>query len=154
MTAETEKKFILPEIKLLCNWKGLKLAASKKQDFVSAYVAAARPPSPEPRTIEDEQALLNIQSHNTHLKDTALGVAAKQMAVAVTANMGKLNANSRHLLLQSLAKFDSNVDDESLDGTGGVVWCFNDNVNDKLMQISRHDHHCGFSNRLILIQKS
>jgi len=121
LTAETEKKFVLPEIKLLCKWKCLKLTATKKQDFVSAHVAAARPPSPERWTIEDEQALLNIQSQNIHLKDTALGVAAKQMAVAVTANMGKLNANSRHLLLQSLAKFDSNVDDESLDGTGGVV---------------------------------
>jgi len=121
LTAETEKKFVLPEIKLLCKWKGLKLAASKKQDFVSAHIAAARPPLPEQWTIEDEQALLNIQSQNVDLKATALGVAAKQMAVAVTANIGKLDAKSCHLLLQSLAKFDSNVDDESQNGTSGVL---------------------------------
>jgi len=68
-------------------------------------------------TLEDESKLLTIRSEDVDLKDTALGVAAKQMAAAVTQNMSELDADSRHKLLQSLAQFDR----ESPDGESDVV---------------------------------
>jgi len=40
------------------------------------------------------------------LQETHLGVAAKQMAVATANNMGRLDEETRHKLLQSIASFD------------------------------------------------
>ena len=92
-----------------------------KPEYVLAYVAAPRPAPPEPWTEEDENKLLAITSDEIDLKDTALGVAAKQMAAAVTQNIGKLDRNSRNLLLQSLAKFDSMENQVSPEGANRVI---------------------------------
>jgi len=91
--------------------------SSDQSEYVKACAAAARPPLPVPWTQEDERKLLTIQSEDIDLKDTALGVAAKQMAAAVTQNMSKLDADSRHKLLQSLAQFYR----ESPDGESDVI---------------------------------
>ena len=116
LSPDTEKKFILPECKLLCKWKGCKLTGPlTKHEYVKAYAAAARPPLPVPWTQEDESKLLTIRSEDVELKDTALGVASKQMAAAVTQNMSKLDADSRHKLLQSLAQFDRGAPDGESD---------------------------------------
>jgi len=122
LTVATEKNFRLPECKLLCKWKKCKLISTlTKPECVLAYVAAPRPAPPEPWTEEDENKLLAITSDEIDLKDTALGVAAKQMAAAVTQNMGKLDRNSRNLLLQSLAKFDSAENQVSPEGANHVI---------------------------------
>jgi len=42
------------------------------------------------------------------LQQTHLGVAAKQMAVATANNLGRLNEETRHKLLHSLATFEHN----------------------------------------------
>ena len=122
LTQATEKKFLLPDCELLCKWKDCKLKSTvAKPELVSAYIAAARPPTPEPWTQKEEDELLAAQGDDIDLKDTALGVAAKQMAAAVAENMSKLDDKTRHELLQSLAKFDSNVDHESTDRASGVI---------------------------------
>jgi len=59
------------------------------------------------------------------LKDTALGVAAKQMATAVTQNIGKLGRNSHNILLQSLAQFNSMENQWSPDGATGSMYLVN-----------------------------
>ena len=83
-----------------------------------------RPHTPEPWT-EEEEALLNtLKAETVDLKDTALGVAAKQMATAVTHNMEKLDNETRNMLLQSLAKYDSSANDPTRpdpDNTVGVI---------------------------------
>ena len=122
LTLETEKKFLVSECKLLCKWKQCKLSSNpQKQGFVSAYVAAARPSTPEPWSQEDEDLLLAVTSDNVELKDTALGVATKQMAAAVSQNMGNLDEKSRHDLLQSLAKFDVANNTETPEDTRAVI---------------------------------
>jgi len=68
-----------------------------------------RPPTREPWT-EEEEALLNtLKADNVDLKDTALGVAAKQMATTVTHNTETLDLETRNMLLKSLAEHDFNA---------------------------------------------
>jgi len=103
-----EKKFVMPEIKLLCKWKGCKVTSSKnKEQHIAAYENTPRPPTPQPWTLDEETMLNTLKEEEIELKDTALGVAAKQMAAAVTQNMEKLDDESRLKLLQSLAKYQS-----------------------------------------------
>jgi len=103
-----EKKFVMPEIKLLCKWKGCKVTLSKnKEHHIVACEKMPRPPTPQPWTLDHETMLNTLKEENIELKDTALGVAAKQMAAVVTQNMEKLDDESRLQLLQSLAKCDS-----------------------------------------------
>jgi len=84
LTVATEKNFRLPDCNL-CKWKKCKLISSlTKPEYVLAHVVAPRPAPPEPWTQEDENKLLVISSDDIDLKDTALGVAAKQMAATVT----------------------------------------------------------------------
>ncbi len=121
LTPATEKNFLVPECKLLCKWKGCKLTSGlQKNEYVRQYAAAPRPPTPVPWSQEEEDVLLAISSDDIDIKDTALGVAARQMATAVSQNMAKLDANSRHELLQSLAKFAAS-NDESPDGASGAI---------------------------------
>jgi len=108
LTLENEKRFVMPEIKLLCKWKNCKLPAVKnKEHLVAAHLKMPRPPTPEPWTPEDDARLAALKAEDVDLKDTALGVAAKQMAAAVSQNTEKLDEETRHELLQSLAKYDS-----------------------------------------------
>ena len=103
-----EKKFVLPECKLLCKWKGCKVHSSKNKVLdIDACLQKPTPPLPEPWTPEEEARLVALKGDEIDIKDAALGVAAKQMAAAVTNNMEKLNDATRHELLQSLAKCDS-----------------------------------------------
>jgi len=122
LTLETEKKFLVSGCKLLCKWKRCKLSSNpQKEGFVSACVAAARPSTPEPWSQEDEDLLLAVASDNVELKDTALGVATKQMAIAVSQNMGNLDEKLHHDLLQSLAKFDVANNTETPDDTSATI---------------------------------
>jgi len=44
-----EKKFVMPEIKHLCKWKGCKVTSSKnKEHHIAAYEKMPRPPTPQP----------------------------------------------------------------------------------------------------------
>jgi len=120
-----EKKFILPECKLLCKWKGCKVHSSKNKVLhIDAYLQMSRPPLPEPWTPEEEAMLVALKGDDIDIKDTALGVAAKQMAAAVTNNMEKLDDATRHELLQSLARYDSSCAEATQpdqDLTTGVI---------------------------------
>ena len=88
---------------------------------VSAHIAAARPSTPQPWSQEEEDTLLAVSSDDIDMKDTALGVATKQMAIAVSQNMSNLDAKSRHDLLQSLAQFDAANNTETPDGAVGTI---------------------------------
>jgi len=99
----TEKNVCLPNCKLLCKWKQCKLIST----LTKPHVATPRPHLLKPWTQEDKNKLLATTSDEIDLKDMVLGVAAEQMAAAITQNIDKLDRNSRNLLLQSLAKFDS-----------------------------------------------
>jgi len=120
-----EKKFLLPECKLLWKWKGCKVHSSKNKVLhIDACLQKLRPPLPEPWTPEEEAMLVALKGDDIDIKDTALGVAAKQMAAAVTNNMEKLDDATHHEVLQSLAKHDSSCAEArqpDQDNTAGVI---------------------------------
>ena len=70
------------------------------------YSSAPEPPLVEPWSQEEELELLELAKPDMPLQQTHLGVAAKQMAEATANNLGRLDGNARHKLLQSLAAFD------------------------------------------------
>jgi len=107
LNEETYKNFSVKEIKLLCKWKRCKIDnLSRKKQYFDAYLEAPEPPNPDPWTEDEESALLELMRPDMPLQETHLGVAAKQMAVATANNMGRLDEEIRHKLLQSLAAFD------------------------------------------------
>ena len=84
----------------------------------------SRPPTPEPWTDKEEALLNTLKTDNIDLKDTALGMAAKQMAMAATHNMEKLDDETWNMLLKSVAKCDSNVNGPrppDPDNTPGII---------------------------------
>jgi len=102
------------DFKLLCKWKNAKMTKArggklpdKKADFVALYFAHPDPPEATPWTKDDESELVHLKSEDIPLKDTHLGVAARQMAVATANNMAKLDRNTRNQLLQSVAAVDA-----------------------------------------------
>ena len=107
MTHETEKKFTIPEIKTLLKWKKVKVASSKKRDLVDAYVAAPKPKIQKVWCRSEEEKLVALKSKQIPLKDTALGVAATQMAKALTNNLTHLDESSIGLLKAAINNLDA-----------------------------------------------
>ena len=91
LTLETKKKFTLPEIKTLLKWKKVKPESNKKRDLVDAYVNAPKPKVQKVWCRSEEEALQKLKSEDVSLQETALGVAATQMARAVTKNLAQLD---------------------------------------------------------------
>jgi len=106
LNEETFKKYNKPDIKVLCKWKGIKVKADKKEEMFTLYNSAPEPPLVKPWSEEEESDLLELVKPNMPLEQTHLGVAARQMAVATANNMARLDEDTRHQLLQSLATFD------------------------------------------------
>jgi len=105
---ETFKKYNKPDIKLLCKWKEIKVKDDKKEEMYRLYIVQPEPPMPEPWSEEEESDLQRLLNPVMPLQQTHLGVAAKQMAVATANNLGRLDEETRHKLLQSLATFERN----------------------------------------------
>ena len=91
LTAETEKAFTLPEVKMLLKWKKVKPQSSKKRDLVDAYITAPKPKIQKIWSRFEEDALQKLKSEDIPMKDTAIGVATKQMAQALTNNLAHLD---------------------------------------------------------------
>ena len=112
LTFETEKKFTLSEVKILLKWKKVKAPSSKKKDMVETHVAAARPRKPQKTwTRSEEAALVELKKENLPMKDTAVGVAATQMAKAVTKNLSNLDSETIRSLQQALDAHSGNTPD-------------------------------------------
>ena len=82
------------------------MKADKKEEMFNLYKSAPEPPLVEPWSEEEESDLLELVKPNMPLEQTQLGVAAKQMAVATANSIARLDGETRHKLLQSLATFD------------------------------------------------
>jgi len=94
-------------MKQLCKWKRCKLDnLSRKKQYFELYVATPEPPPPDPWSEDEESDLKKLLLPNMPLKETHLGVAAKQMAVATANNLAHLDEETRRKLLQSLATFE------------------------------------------------
>jgi len=105
---KTYKAYTKPEIKLLCKWKGIKILKDddKKQNLYDLYLSHPNPQASQPWSAEDEAELQTLLKPDMPIEQTHLGVAARQMAVATANNIEKLDQNTRHQLLQSIAAFD------------------------------------------------
>jgi len=103
----TYKAYSVKEMKQLCKWKRCKLDnLSRKKQYFELYVATPEPPPPDPWSEDEESDLKKLLLPNMPLKETHLGVAAKQMAVATANNLAHLDEETRRKLLQSLATFE------------------------------------------------
>jgi hypothetical protein len=93
------------EITLLLKWK-LGKTTGKKMDLVKRYVEAKEPDrnlsDENTFTSKDGKRLTELQNELIPLKDTALGVAAKQNAKAVAAHLDKLDETDKDELLAAL----------------------------------------------------
>jgi len=99
---------------LLCKCKKVKISngdngrkKDKKEDFAALCFEHPDLPEAAPWTDDDEAELQELKREDVSLEQTHLGVAAKQMAVATTNNMAKLDRNTRNQFLQSIAAFDA-----------------------------------------------
>ena len=55
----------------------------------------------------EEVELVSLKSEDVSIKDTVIGVAANQMARAVTANLSNLDPETKALLKEALTSDDS-----------------------------------------------
>jgi hypothetical protein len=94
--------FTVFQIKLLVKWKKAKPASSKKEDLLAAYYSLPPPLATPSWTQTDEMELVELQSENVDMKDTAIGVSANQMARAVRQNLSNLDPAERAQLKQAL----------------------------------------------------
>ena len=107
LTYSNEKKFTVAEIKTLLKWKKTKPESTKKKDLIDAYIKAPKPAKPtKVWTKTQEAALVLLQSTEVDIKDTALGVAATQMARALGNNVAQLNPESRAALRETLRAYE------------------------------------------------
>ena len=110
LTPDTLNQFTIPEIKILLKWTKAKIrGTNNKQQLAHAYFDSPVPPSSEPWTVADEERLQELKSQDVPMKETAVAVAANQMARAVTNNIAQLDEEVRRTLLDSLR--DSSMDE-------------------------------------------
>jgi len=113
LTHDTYKTYNKPVIKLLCKWKRVKIVVDKKKELFDLCLSNPEPPAPEPWTEEEESELQEMLKPDMPLKQTHLGVTAKQMAVATANNLEHVDKETNRKLLQSLATFERNQHDSS-----------------------------------------
>ena len=102
LTPETFTEFTVPEIKILLKWTNAKAAGPNKPELVDAYYNAPVPPSAQPWRHIDEAELIHLKVDPIAMKETAVAVAANQMARAVANNVGTLDDEVRRSLMDSL----------------------------------------------------
>ena len=111
LTAETIASFTVPEIKILVKWSKAKPdGPPNKAALAAAYYDAPVPASAEPWRHVDEAELIQLRCDPISMKETAVAVAANQMARAVANNIGQPDAEVRRSLMDSLET--SNTDGE------------------------------------------
>ena len=107
LTYENEKQFTVAEIKILLKWKKTKPLSTKKKDLIDAYIKAPKPAKPTKIwTKTQETTLQELKSTEVDIKDTALGIAATQMARALTNNVAQLDNEARAALRETLRAYD------------------------------------------------
>jgi hypothetical protein len=112
LTHDSVKRFTLPEIATLLKWKKVKMPASKKKaELVETYIAAPKPKIQTFWCRSEEAALQALKSENITVKDTALGVAASQMARAVTNNLAQLDEASLAALKTAIESLEEDNGD-------------------------------------------
>jgi hypothetical protein len=113
LTLDSVNKFTNPEIKTLLRWKKVKLEAGKnrKKDLVEAYVAAPKPMIQKIWSRSEEATLLNLKNTNIPMRETATGIAATQMARAVTNNLTQCDAESLAALKAAIQDLDDKPGD-------------------------------------------
>ena len=102
-----EKDFTIQEIEILLKWKKVKIKSKRKADLIQAYVDAPKPRIQQNTwTTAEESSLNTLKSEVVSLRQTAVGVAAVQMAKAVTNNVAQLDTPTRESLKRSLLQFE------------------------------------------------
>jgi hypothetical protein len=107
LVPENERHFTVAELKMLLKWKKVKPTSSKKADLLTAYYNHPSPQNAVPWGPEDEMKLVELQSVNVNMEDTALGVATVQMARAVQQHLDKVDAATKAQLRLALNADDS-----------------------------------------------
>lgn len=87
--------------------------SKRKADTVHAYIKAPKPPIVKTWTRSEEAALQKLKEALIPLRDTALGVAAKQMARAVSKNIDHLDEEELASLKTALDKVDQSTEGPS-----------------------------------------
>ena len=106
LTSLGDRKFTIPEIKIMCKWKKAKPKSARKEDLIEAYLADPKPKIQKIWTRCEEAALVALKNENVSLRETALGSSANQMARAVSNHVAKLDETARAELMESLRKYD------------------------------------------------
>lgn len=112
-TMDTLKAYKKEEIEILHKWKLGRKAYGKKTDNLQAYTDAPAPPKLAGWTTEDENKLLRLNNDAIQFKDTALAVALKQKANAVSNNIGQLDENDAKKLMSALINRTNNNPEDS-----------------------------------------
>ena len=102
LTPETFTEFTVAEIKILLKWTKAKAAGTNKPELADAYYNAPVPPTAEPWRHIDEAGLIHLKVDPIAMKETAVAVAANQMARAVANNVATLDDEVRRSLMDSL----------------------------------------------------
>ena len=104
LTLDNHKQFTAVEVKTLLQWK-LGKTAGKKADLIQRYVDTPRPPKEQNMFGHaNGRRLQELQKNTIPLRETALGVAAKQNANAVINNLSELDNSDEERLFQALSK--------------------------------------------------
>ena len=98
------KKFTGPELKALLTWKVGSHKETTKATRIARYLAEDVPDITRKWSEEDEAILVALRSDDVALKDTAIGVAAKQSAKATMSYMDELDPTTRAELLDRAMK--------------------------------------------------
>jgi Na+/phosphate symporter len=108
------KDFTTKEIDVLLKWKKVKSTSKRKADLIQAYVDAPKPKIQKTWVRSEEAALAKLKEEVVELKETAVGVAASQMAKAVTTNLNHLDEESIAALKKAIDGLDSKVQESIL----------------------------------------
>ncbi len=109
LSLQNKSCYKVKDIKILLKWKGLKIqkGQAKKEYIIALYLTKPPPPPTVPWSDAEEAILQDLKEVDVPLEQTALGIAAKQMARGVANSIQHLDEQSRHNLLQSLASFET-----------------------------------------------
>jgi hypothetical protein len=105
---QSHKRFTNDDMKLLLKWKKVKPTSQRKNDLIQAYVDAPKPPIKIAWKRSEQAKLDALLEQNVDVRETALGVATKQMANAVTNNLANLDTPTRLLLKRKLDEYHEN----------------------------------------------
>ena len=115
LTRLTEKDFAIAETKHLLKWKKITIKATTKRKMADAHIAAPKPKIQKVWCRSEEASLNRLKELNIPLKETALGVAASQMAKAMTNNLAILDTPTKDSLRSALG-------DSTAPHPVGILW--------------------------------